>query len=67
MQEGFRNQAGIAIYTDDDLVSANEEVGKKGDVVVHENEEWEVQSIERFTHNLLTHVEAIATRKERTK
>lgn len=66
MPEGLRTRDVVAIYTADSLRTANETDGIAADHVVHQDEEYEITSVERWTLPMLPHYRAIGVRVDRT-
>lgn len=64
LPEGDRTRAGVKIYSDAELQTADEATGIAADEVTWDGEQWEVQKVS--SHFLgLAHYKAIALRRER--
>ena len=60
-----RASAGIKIYSESLLRTANESTGVQADRVVWAGENWEIQFVSRHPLSALAHYKAIATRLDR--
>jgi hypothetical protein len=60
-----RSSAGIKVYSESELRTADEATGIQADRVSWEGEDWEVQAVSRHRLSNLAHYKALATRMDR--
>lgn len=61
LPEGIRSRAAVKVYSDDELIAADEATGRRGDRFTWEGKTWEVFAVEHRTATRLAHYKAQAT------
>ena len=59
LPEGERNKESIDVYTECELLSVDPKTGRKSDIIIYKNKEYEIQIIKAWTQ-LIPHFQAVA-------
>lgn len=63
LPEGIRERESLRVLTVTELFTENEKDKIPADVIIYQNERYQVQKVDRFSMGLLDHTDAIMTRE----